>query len=99
METRGGVPRKFSFGNFTLGDGECMACSDKAACLDDQSGWGISQLICDAERTSLVEEQMGSVPDWVFEWDELSEEELESLRAEDPERAKIFDLLNSGIQD
>ena len=98
-ERNNGRPRMHCFGNFTLGDKKCELCPDQAACHDDQAGWGINQATSDAERTVMIEAQMRGVPDWVFVWDELSEEELEKLRVEEPERSKIFDLFNSGIQD
>ena|SRR3989344_8937175 len=99
METRGGVPRKLTFGNFDLGNAECKACPDRADCWDDQAGWGISRVTNDSEGLKFIEEQMGDIPDWVFEWDGLSEEELSRLEVEEPERFRVYSLLNSGIRD
>lgn len=76
-----------------------MACPDRADCWDDQAGWGISRITSDSEGLKLIEEQVGEIPDWVFEWDTLSEGELEKLKVEEPVRFKVYSLLNSGIQD
>lgn len=76
-----------------------MACADRADCWDDQAGWSISRVTIDSEGLKLIEEQMGGVPDWVFEWDELSEAELNRLKIEEPERFRVYSQLNSGIQD
>ena len=99
MERNGNGPKKLCFGNFPLENGECNSCSDKADCWDDQAGWGISRVTIDSEALQQIEQQLGGVPDWVFEWDELSEEELNKLKLEEPERFRIYSLLNSAIQD
>ena len=93
------MERKLCFGNFTFGNGECMSCPLKADCWDDQAGWGISRVTSDSEGLKFIEEQMGDIPDWVFEWDGLSEEELSRLEVEEPERFRVYSLLNSGIRD
>lgn len=99
MERTGNGPHKWCFGNFTLGDEKCNTCLERAACLDDQEGWGKYATASDVERTAMIEDTLGGVPDWVFEWDELSEAELNRLEIEDPERFRIYSQLNSGIQD
>lgn len=94
----GNGPRKLCFGNFDLRKGKCKPCPLKVECSDDQAGFRFGTITANSERMMHMEELVG-LPDWVFEWDELSEEELAKLQVEEPERAKIFNLLNSGIQD
>lgn len=89
--------RKFCFGNMTRGT-KCEDCSNRNDCLDDQVGWGISTLENDLMGTIEIENRAG-VPEWVFEWDVLSESELTTLKDEEPEKYKFYMKLNSGIRD
>lgn len=91
-------PKPLCFGNIKLDGEQCTECLDWADCIDDLAGWGISTFLSDFQRSELTEELIG-VPQWVFEWDLLSEGELNKLMSEEPNRSKIFNKLNNSIVD
>lgn len=88
------------FGNFDAEskDFECKDCPNRTDCVNDLFGMNVVGLVENMERMELLEKRYG-LPDWVLEWDSLSEEELDTLKAEEPERYRFYSLLNSGIQD
>jgi len=92
------TPRKLCFGNY-LSSKDCRTCEQASACKDDQAGWGISTLEADLTGTLEIQNVVGHIPEWVQAWDTLSTQQLEGLRIEDPDKYKLYSLLNSGIRD
>lgn len=85
------------FGYFNLGSEKCNRCPRANSCMDRQAGWGISTFLSDLGGTIEVEKLSGGVPPWVLEWDEMSPEELETMKKENPGMHAHYQRFNSGV--
>ena len=84
------VETPLCFGNYGPFKKDCKRCPVAGGCLNDQAGFKASELLnaMDAQRQRI--EACGEPPDWVYKWDEYSDEELNTLKTEDPKKYAIY---------
>lgn len=88
------------FGLFQLEDRDCGQCEVAERCADAFAGWRLGLFLKDLGRTMVIEQLAGGVPpEWVFEWDNLPEEELMAMASEQPVLYRKYMQYNAGIRD
>lgn len=92
--------QSFCFGNYNPESQKCVNCELNKKCHNDLAG-GInaSGILGGIDRINQMEQICGKTPDWIYAWDELSDEELATMKTENPSKWNLYNLYSPGLSD
>jgi len=63
------------------------------------AGMNASGILGGLDKLNQIEGLLGEAPDWVYDWDELSEQELATMERENPEKWNLYNHYSPGLSD